>query len=123
MKALLNNMGARIALKRLNRDLLAQSIGTTRQNLLTAVKARRPPPAAHAPPLRRALALDESSLLEPGRVHGSPVAKEEKQGKRWEQSCVVFGAGRCTTAGCCGALGRTARKIAPIPRRARDHAQ
>lgn len=84
MKALLNDIGALIALKRLNRDQLAQSIGTTRQNLLAAVKGRRPLPAAYAPPLRRALGLDETYLLEAGRVHGLTVANGEKQREQVE---------------------------------------
>jgi transcriptional regulator with XRE-family HTH domain len=81
MKSRLMDMGYLIALKQLNRDELARAIGSTRQNLIAAVKGRRPLPARQVPLLRHELALDDRYLLAKGRVHGLTVSNGEKQGE------------------------------------------
>lgn len=79
MKELIADLGHLTALKKLNRDDLAKSIGTTRQNLISAFKGRRSLPAAQIPPLRQALGLDDDYRFEPGRVHGLITNQGEKQ--------------------------------------------
>lgn len=53
-------------------------MGTTRQNLISAFKGRRPLPAAQMPSLRQALGLDDDYRFEPGRVHGLTATQGEK---------------------------------------------
>ena len=73
MKALLAALGHLAALRKLNRDDLAEHIGTTRQNLISAFKGRRPLPAAQMPSLRQALGLDDDYRFTPGRVYALTV--------------------------------------------------
>lgn len=73
MKALLADLGHLTALRKLNRDDLAERIGTTRQNLISAFKGRRPLPAAQMPSLRQALGLDDDYRFTPGRVYALTV--------------------------------------------------
>lgn len=79
MNTLLENIGCLIELKRPNRDMLAASIGTTRQNLISAIKGRRPLPARYMPALRHALGLDDMNLLTNKQVHFMTVVDGEKQ--------------------------------------------
>ena len=78
MNTLLENIGCLIELKRPNRDMLAASIGTTRQNLISAIKGRRPLPARYMPALRHALGLDDMNLLTNKQVHFMTVVDGEK---------------------------------------------
>lgn len=79
MKDLLADLGHLVAFRKLNRDELAQRIGSTRQNLISAFKGRRSLPTPHMPPLRQALGLDETYRFEPGRVHALNAEQGEKQ--------------------------------------------
>jgi hypothetical protein len=79
MKITLAILGHLAAFRQLSRDHLAEGIGTTRQNLISAFKGRRPLPTAQMPPLRRALGLDEDYRFEPGRVHVLTANQGEKQ--------------------------------------------
>jgi len=73
MEELLSDLGHLVAYKKLNRDTLAERIGTTRQNLISAFKGRRPLPTTHLPPLRQALGLDDNYRFVLDRVHGLTV--------------------------------------------------
>ena len=79
MKDLITDLGHLVAFKKLNRDDLAEAVGTTRQNLISAFKGRRPLPTAQLPPLRRALGLDDNYRFELGRVHALTVNQGETQ--------------------------------------------
>jgi hypothetical protein len=79
MKELLADLGHLAAFKKMNRDDLAERIGTTRQNLISAFKGRRPLPSTQMPPLRQALGLDESYHFDPVRVHVLTANQGEKQ--------------------------------------------
>jgi len=79
MKDLITDLGHLVAFKKLNRDDLAEAVGTTRQNLISAFKGRRPLPTAQLPPLRCALGLAENYRFEPDRVHALTVNQGETQ--------------------------------------------
>ena len=79
MKTTLAILGHLTAFRQLNRDHLAEGIGTTRQNLISAFKGRRPLPTAQMPPLRQALGLDEDYRFEPGRVHALTANRGKTQ--------------------------------------------
>jgi len=80
MKEIFADLGHLLAVKKLNRDHLTDGIGTTRQNLISALKGRRHLPVAHLPPLRQVLGLDDNYLFVPDRVHGLTINPGE--GKR-----------------------------------------
>ena len=73
MKEVLADLGHLVAVKKINRDHLTEGIGTTRQNLISALKGRRHLPVAHLPPLRQVLGLDDNYRFAPDRVHGLTV--------------------------------------------------
>lgn len=79
MKELLTDMSALISLKRINRDVLAKELGTSRPNLLSALKGRRPLPSVYWPGLREFLGLDEMYHFQRGRIHGITVKDTKKQ--------------------------------------------
>jgi len=79
MKEILADLGYLVAFRKLNRNDLAERIGSTRQNLISAFKGRRSLPAAQIPPLRQALGLDEDYRFEPDRVHALTANQGEKQ--------------------------------------------
>ena len=73
MKEILADLGHLVAVKKINPDHLTDDIGTNRQNLIAALKGRRHLPAAHLPPLRHVLGLDDGYRFVPDRVHGLTV--------------------------------------------------
>lgn len=79
MIELLINMGHLIALKQLNRDKVAASLGMTRQNLIASAKGRRPLPNQYLLPLCKILCLDDSYLLKAAYVHTLAVSNATKQ--------------------------------------------
>jgi len=79
MKELLLHMGHLLALRQLNRDTVAESLGMTRQNLIASVKGRRPLPKQYLPQLTKVLCLDDTYLLKTGHVHLLTIANADKQ--------------------------------------------
>ena len=73
MKEILADLGCLLAVKKVSSELLTESIGTTRQNLISALKGRRHLPVAHLPSLRQVIGLDDSYRFVPNRVHGLTV--------------------------------------------------
>lgn len=81
MRNLLMKIGDLVALRQLNRDELAESIGMTRQNLIASLKGRRPLPQQYYTLLKKNLQLDEVFLLRKDRIHALIVSKIEKNYK------------------------------------------
>ena len=69
MKELLAALGDLVALERLNRDKLAEKIGLSRPNMISAFSGRRAMPDTALPRLWAALSLDERYRLDPARIH------------------------------------------------------
>jgi len=79
MKELLIPMGHLLALKQLNRDHVAESLGMTRQNLIASLKGRRPLPKQYLPQLTKLLCLDDKYLLKIDHVHVLSISNATKQ--------------------------------------------
>lgn len=69
MKELLAALGDLAALERLNRAKLAEKIGLSRPNMISAFSGRQAMPDTALPRLRAALSLDERYRLDPARIH------------------------------------------------------
>lgn len=69
MKELLAALGDLVVLERLNRDKLAEKIGLSRPNMISAFSGRRAMPDTALPRLQAALSLDERYRLDPARIH------------------------------------------------------
>lgn len=78
MKELILNIGKLTVLRRYNRDKLAEAVGVSRTNLISALYGRRSLPPAALPKLRASLDLDETYKLLTECVHVFHVRSGEK---------------------------------------------